>query len=463
MISYSLTTLEADLHEPRKRAVVARPTWEGPERPGDEFNRHHSEQEVLEWLGFTPSHTDHQGEHWTRPGKDSRDGSSATVYNDADGSHVTIWSDTVIGMFPALEVRRPYDAFGLFVGASYAGDYTKASRDLNQNGYGELPNPHEFTDYIDNFARGLEAEEMAHSDDDHVQAGWRAVDWNVVKQNKQPLNPQHFQREGGPKLLYPGRIHAFYGKPECMKSWATHVAVTQAIQAGGDCLILDCENAPEYTRNRMLSLGLTDAQMVKHLRYISPDTPYSDLARAELTNELNDRLFQIAVVDGVTDCMSLMGLDPQSNKDAAAFDHRLLRPLADNGAAVITVDHVAKNAMTDRYAFGAQHKLAAITGAAFYFDTLTPFGIGMHGTASLVLMKDKPGHLRKETDTAGEIAILSLKSNSAGVIQHSLLPPRKLQSDRSSPEKPPKEGESARSDADRLEGLDELLSSHPGT
>jgi len=27
-------------------------------------------EEVLGWLGFTHAHTDHQGDHWTRPGKD---------------------------------------------------------------------------------------------------------------------------------------------------------------------------------------------------------------------------------------------------------------------------------------------------------------------------------------------------------------------------------------------------------
>jgi hypothetical protein len=58
---------------------------------------------VLEAAGFTRTRIDSQGaEHWTRPGKNPRDGTSLTVYPFPD-SHATCYSPNA-----GLEVGRPY-------------------------------------------------------------------------------------------------------------------------------------------------------------------------------------------------------------------------------------------------------------------------------------------------------------------------------------------------------------------
>jgi hypothetical protein len=115
----------------------------GPERPGEAFNARHSGGEILVRLGFTMARKDRSGdEHYTRPGKERRQGTSATVY--ADG-HTTIWSDTCLAMWPALDTRRPYDPFGLYAATSYNGDFTAASRELGQQGYGEPWQPRDLT------------------------------------------------------------------------------------------------------------------------------------------------------------------------------------------------------------------------------------------------------------------------------------------------------------------------------
>src|SRR5690606_33305319 len=76
----------------------------GPERPGDAYSLAHTGGDLLVRKGFTLARTDRNGdEHWTRPGKDTREGTSATVYRE-DG-HTTIWSDTCTATWPALRVR----------------------------------------------------------------------------------------------------------------------------------------------------------------------------------------------------------------------------------------------------------------------------------------------------------------------------------------------------------------------
>jgi AAA domain/Bifunctional DNA primase/polymerase, N-terminal len=75
--------------------VLSEPeTAEGP----DEF------AELLTAAGFTLTRVDNKGNrHWTRPGKDPRQGWSLTVYPWPD-HHAVVWSESV----PGVETGRPY-------------------------------------------------------------------------------------------------------------------------------------------------------------------------------------------------------------------------------------------------------------------------------------------------------------------------------------------------------------------
>jgi hypothetical protein len=104
----------------------------GPARPGDAFNAQRTAGDVLKAAGWTFHHTDNIGEHWTRPGKDIRQGASATVYPD-DG-HCIVWTDAT-----NLEVRRSYDPFGLFSHLFHGGNWTAATNAATAAGYGTQP------------------------------------------------------------------------------------------------------------------------------------------------------------------------------------------------------------------------------------------------------------------------------------------------------------------------------------
>lgn len=136
---HSLPGIVAHLDaEPVPEPPREQSTWTGAEGlPGQVFNNRHTGADLLSRLGFTHSHDTGEGSHWVRPGKTKREGSSATVYT-ADG-HTTIWSDTVVSRWPALEVRRPYDPFGLYACCYHDGDFTAAAAELERLGYGTLP------------------------------------------------------------------------------------------------------------------------------------------------------------------------------------------------------------------------------------------------------------------------------------------------------------------------------------
>lgn len=109
----------------------------GLDRPGDDFNARHAGGYVLAMAGWTHSDTERSGnEKWLHPWAPSSD-CSATVF--VDDGHTTVWSDTAAAHMAAVDVRRPYDAFGLYVAMMHDGDFKAATIELSEQGYGKAP------------------------------------------------------------------------------------------------------------------------------------------------------------------------------------------------------------------------------------------------------------------------------------------------------------------------------------
>jgi hypothetical protein len=118
--------------------------------------------------------------------------------------------------------------------------------------------------------------------------------------------------------------------------------------------------------------------------------PFDDL-KASL--ELRPTL---AIVDGVTEAMTLQGLNPNDNKDIATFGYILPRPMKEYGAATVCCDHVVKDKEgRGRYALGGVHKLNGIDGASFILQNRYPIGDDLKGVSYIRIAKDRPGQLRK--------------------------------------------------------------------
>lgn len=240
--------------------------------------------------------------------------------------------------------------------------------------------------------------------------GWEPVDLTGALKRDGPLPPAVLERGDSTFLLYPGRTHAFIGEPEGMKSWGWQVAAAQLLAAGRPVLVLDFENDEDAVVERLRALGVHDEDILAQLTYIRPEGPWEDLTANRLAELRAEGRFVLVVVDGVTDGMATLKLDPDKNKDAATFDRMLVKPFARAGAAVVLTDHVVKDREgRGRYAIGAQHKLAAIDGATFVFEVIASFGREREGVARIELTKDKPGWLRRNA-TGKTIAMLRLTS-----------------------------------------------------
>ena len=235
---------------------------------------------------------------------------------------------------------------------------------------------------------------------------WRPIDMADALRGEGPPAADLWHHHRGHCLLYAGRTHAFFGASESLKSWAAQAAAAEVLTGGGHVLYIDYEDDQEGVAARLTALGVPADVILDRLAYIRPDEPLMDQRDAytrgglDFHETLTSRSWQLAVIDGMTDAMTTEALDVNDNADAARFQRRLMRPIADTGAAALAIDHQPKNAgESGRYAIGAQHKLAGLTGAAYRFEAQRPLGRPdgaepSTGTTKITVSKDRPGYIR---------------------------------------------------------------------
>lgn len=105
-------------------------------RPGDDFNQRASWDDILTAQGWT--RTKHFGGNcygWVRPGKNARDGISATTGRN-DGDNLFVFSSST-----EFDTERPYSKFSAYTLLEWNGDYSAAAKQLRADGYGDQPPP----------------------------------------------------------------------------------------------------------------------------------------------------------------------------------------------------------------------------------------------------------------------------------------------------------------------------------
>lgn len=222
------------------------------------------------------------------------------------------------------------------------------------------------------------------------------------------IPPSLLARSDGACLLYAGATHSISGEPGSGKSWFAVLACLQLIAGGRDVAYIDFEDRAARVTARLLEAGAVPAQIEQHFRYLRPETALSAGTVAHLTSAVEG--CALVVIDGITEAMSLHGMSPADNDEVAKFDHLLPKRITNLGPAVLQIDHVVKNQENrGRYAYGGQHKLAAIDGCAFKAQIVEKFGRGKRGQTKIILDKDREGHV-EEIATGLTVATLTLDS-----------------------------------------------------
>lgn len=339
---YNPSDFEPHLLDPPAAPEPGRIPYIGPERPGDAFNAVRRGGDVLGAAGFTLTRTDRGSgqEHWTRPGKAAKDGTSATVYSDG---HTTIWSDTVQAQWPSVELRRPFDPFGLYCVLFNSGDFTAARKALAAQGYGT----------------------RAMADDDF--SSWVSLNGNgphPAGENETGLIPIFWpafwkhEHEGEDWLVEPliprGRQVALWALHKTGKSLIT-LEVAAAVATGAavfrqaatdpaDVIYCDMEMCEDDLYDRLIDLGYGPDSLLDRLHYyLLPALPPLDTAEgAAVLLELVARHHATLVV---LDTMARVVAGEENDADTyRAFYRHTGRGLKALGVSLLRLDHGGKDA-----------------------------------------------------------------------------------------------------------------------
>jgi AAA domain len=231
----------------------------------------------------------------------------------------------------------------------------------------------------------------------------RGVTWGpvslgpVLDGTYTPPVPTIGSRDDGTGLFYPGRQHSVAGETESGKSMLMLAQAEVELRRGNCVVYVDFEDDEGGVVGRLLALGAKPDAIRDRFAYLRPEEPLGALGnRDDLRRVLGDLRPSLAVLDGITEAMTLHALDPLSNRDAATFARLLPRFIAGHGPAVVALDHVTKSPEgRGRYALGAAHKLNGLTGTALLIENRSPFGVGITGRSTVVLVKDRPGQVRR--------------------------------------------------------------------
>jgi hypothetical protein len=143
-IRYSLRDLVDNLNDAEEAlpaevmpvaVITPRPASAGDDlKPGEAYEQQTDWADILGPHGWTLHSQRGRTRYWTRPGKDRRDGFSASTGRAADRDRLYVFSDAT-----EFEARKPYTKFTAHAILEHRGDHAAAARELRGLGYGARP------------------------------------------------------------------------------------------------------------------------------------------------------------------------------------------------------------------------------------------------------------------------------------------------------------------------------------
>jgi len=344
---------------PRAPQLPRTPT--GDSMPSEEFDSTYTCADVLTAAGFVFHREDQNGQHYTRPGKATREGSSATVWkaSRAGGDRCTLFSSSIDAPLEFLDGRRALTAWQLHVALNYGVDFSEAARQWRQ----DHPRPTDLS-WITQASAG----HPGHGADDSVPADPAAPDRDGGEDAAPPpggLLPTPIDwvpfwakdRTAEDWLLEPflpnGRMTAVWADRKAGKSLLS-LEVAAALATGRPILgrprstpihvdYFDLEMTEDDLYERLEDMGYGPDVDLSHLHYyLLPSLPPLDTAEGGSAVEaivVRDQA-QVVVID--TMARVVKGEENESTTYRAFYQHTGLR-LKMRGITGLRLDHSGKD------------------------------------------------------------------------------------------------------------------------
>ena len=357
--------------------------------PFDDYRHRTTWRDILEPAGWTYSHKDNEHDYWVRPGKDPRDGHSASTIEDGP---LYLFSTSVAGMPTEIGLSKAQ----VYAHLHHNGDLSNATRQLRTDGYGEpYTSPAPLAEF--------HAINQQPPDDNNPT--YSDLTWVITGQRREPPAPTWLTTSRGDRLFYTARVNGLFGDPETAKSWIAMCAVTEALHENERCAYLDVDhNGADEIASRLLALG-APAHAIADPAIFRVYEPEDRPSLLQFVIDMHQWTPAITVVDSLGEIIPMLGLNSSDNDDLTHAIRAVLKPLAHKvGSCVITVDHLPKSteARQSGYAIGGIAKKRAVDGAYYSCDSITPTAPGKIGKVRLIVEKDRHGHVRQAA--VGKIA-----------------------------------------------------------
>jgi hypothetical protein len=366
------------------------------DRPGDQWAADTDWTEILTPHGWTLHHTDTDGtRYWTRPGKDPREGTSATTGHAQDGDRLFVFSTST-----KFDANTPYTKLGALSVLDYDGDYRAAATALRARGYG-APDP--VIDIPAHTAANTrptaihDAQQAPHGEETPPATSWQEIPLHDIVQGLvdgtlTTPTPTVGTVDGGTALFYPGCVNGIAGDSGCGKTWTALVPCAEEITAGRHVAYFDLEDTPAGIAGRLLDMGAAPEAITARFHYARPHDRFDQVARDAVSSLVHHYGVTLVVIDSTGEALSLQGADPNADEQVAAWFQFIPRFIADMGPAVVLLDHVTKANEDGLWPIGSQRKRAAINGAQYMQKAVQAFSRGKDGRAVLTVAKDRHGH-----------------------------------------------------------------------
>jgi hypothetical protein len=359
------------------------------------YNRRTNWHDLLTADGWTYTGQDHTGEHyWVRPGKDPRDGNSATVGHQGRDA-LTVFTTSIDWLPPGT-----YSRFGYYACRHHNGDRSAAARHLRQLDYAP----------IEQFLAELPTIEPTTQPNDEIQVANRTELAHLVNWD-QFWTGDHSDEDW---LAYPviprGRAISLFAPAKAGKSTVV-LAVAAAVATGKpilglkpvqpvDVLYLDYEMTQADLYERLVELGYGPDDNLQQLHYaLLPSLPPLDsiegaravLALVDATNA------ELVIVD--TFGRAVEGDEDSADTVRAFYRHTGLT-LKARGVTYLRTDHSGKDVNKGQRGSSAKNDDVDLVWKLQRTDTNSGQGITLTRTHSRISwVPETIKIIRNETDT----------------------------------------------------------------
>lgn len=207
------------------------------------------------------------------------------------------------------------------------------------------------------------------------------------------------QRSDGMFLLYSGKVNVLMGDPESGKTLVALAMGVDTLRRGGSFAMLDLDhNGTVEILTRMLSFGADPAHLADRDRFRLA-MPEAEAEYMALLQDITAWCPDIVLIDSIGELGAVFNRNLNRDEDFAPLNRTAIQPFATAGSAVITVDHMAKNANSRAFgAGGTIRKKAAVNGASYEVSLAgAGFTRSLGGRSYLRLKKDRPGGVRDKS------------------------------------------------------------------